>query len=141
MKAHWIKVFLRLALSMAFLSAVADRLGFWPEEISTWGNMEAFLAYTESMVPWAPESLVPFMGWSATILEAIFAILLILGFKTKLTAQLSGVLLLVFGLSMVFSFGLKAPLDYSVFSAAAAAFGLSLIKEPFLEIDQLTEKK
>tara|TARA_R110001592_G_scaffold221510_3_gene476345 strand:+ start:641 stop:1066 length:426 start_codon:yes stop_codon:yes gene_type:complete len=141
MKAHWIKVFLRLALSMAFLSAVADRFGFWPAEISVWGNMEAFLGYTVSLVPWAPESLVPFMGWSATILEVLFAVFLILGFKTRLTAQLSGVLLLIFGLSMVFSFGIKAPLDYSVFSGAAAAFGLSLIKEPFLEVDQFIGKK
>ncbi|WP_323757958.1 DoxX family membrane protein [Roseivirga sp.] len=141
MKAHWIKVLLRLALSIAFLSAVADRFGFWPAEISVWGNMETFLTYTSSMVPWAPESLVPFMGWSATILEVLFAVLLILGFKTRLTAQLSGILLLIFGLSMAFSFGIKAPLDYSVFSAAAAAFGLSLIKEPFLEVDQFIGKK
>ncbi|MGW8122620.1 DoxX family protein [Roseivirga echinicomitans] len=141
MKAHWIKVFLRLALSMAFLSAVADRFGLWPEEVSAWGNMESFLAYTASLVPWAPEGLVPFIGWAATILEIIFALFLILGFKTRLTAQLSGILLLAFGLSMVFTFGIKAPLDYSVFSAAAAAFALSLMKTPFLEIDNLIRKK
>jgi thiosulfate dehydrogenase (quinone) large subunit len=40
---------------------------------------------------------------------------------------------------MTFSRGIKAPLDYSVFTASAAAFALSLIKEKFLELDSLIE--
>ena len=35
----------------------------------------------------------------------------------------------------------KAPLDYTVFIASAGAFGLSLVKEKFLEIDNLMKKK
>ncbi|WP_282100264.1 hypothetical protein [Aquimarina sp. MMG016] len=42
---------------------------------------------------------------------------------------------------MIINLGIKAPLDYSVFSASAAAFGLSFIKEQYLEIDILLNKK
>jgi hypothetical protein len=42
---------------------------------------------------------------------------------------------------MCVTIGVKAPLDYSVFSAAAAGFGLSIIKEKYLEIDTLLSKK
>ena len=137
MKTKGIKLFLRLALSIGFLSAVTDRFGWWPAEVSAWGNFDSFLAYTASLVPWAPSSIIPFLSWFVTILEAILGLFLLIGFKTKLTAQLSGVLILIFGLSMTFTSGLKGPLDYSVFSAAAAAFGLSLIKEQYLEVDTL----
>lgn len=132
-----IKLFLRLALSAGFLSAVADRFGLYSQQVSVWGNMDAFLKYTHTMLPWLPEMLATFAGWSATILEILFGFCLFLGIKTKFFATLSGVLLLLFGLAMVFSFGLKAPLDYSVFAASAAAFALSTFKIKFLELDQV----
>jgi thiosulfate dehydrogenase (quinone) large subunit len=140
MKTKWIKLFLRLALSFGFLSAVADRLGWWPKEVSAWGDFDSFLSYTASLVPWAPSNFIPFIGSCVTILEAILGLFLLLGFKTKLTAQVSGFLLLIFAFSMTLTSGIKGPLDYSVFSAAAAAFGLSLIKEQFLEVDALIEE-
>jgi thiosulfate dehydrogenase (quinone) large subunit len=59
------------------------------------------------------------------------------GFKTGLFAKLSGFLLLAFALSMTFSTGIKGAFDYSVFSAAAAAFALSFIKEKYLELDTI----
>ncbi|MDO5656153.1 MAG: DoxX family membrane protein [Flavobacteriaceae bacterium] len=133
----FIQLFLRIALSAGFLSAVADRLGLYPAEISVWGNMNAFLQYTQSMMPWAPAAVIPFMGWTATILEIIFGICLLLGLKTKLFAQLSGILLLIFGLTMLVAFGFKTPLDYSVFAASAAAFALSTMKGEFFELDQI----
>lgn len=84
--------------------------------------------------------MIPFLGWASTILEIVLGVCLIIGFKTSLTAKLSGWLLLIFALAMTFSVGIKAPLDASVFAASAGAFGLSLIKERFLEIDNLFEK-
>jgi uncharacterized membrane protein YphA (DoxX/SURF4 family) len=134
MKEKIIKLFLRLALASAFLSAVADRFGLWPKEISSWGNWEAFLVYTQKINPWLPDFLIPAAGILATSAEIIFAICLILGFKTKLFAQLSGILLLLFALSMTFSIGVKSALNFSVFTASAAAFALSLMKTKFLEL-------
>lgn len=141
MKNKYLALFLRLSIAFGFLSAVADRFGFYAKEISTWGNWNAFVDYTFLMNYWLPKSLIPSIAIIATILEIVFAICLLLGFKTQLTAKLSGILLLVFGLSMTFSFGIKPPLDYSVFAIAAAAFALSNLKTRYLEIDSLFFKE
>lgn len=140
MYKNLIKLFLRLAISAGFLSAVADRFGYWGKEVSVWGNWDAFLDYTQLINPWLPESWIPILGIVATVAEVIFGVFLLIGFKTELMAKLSGFLLLVFALSMTFSIGIKGALDYSVFAASAAAFSLGLIKEKFLEVDTLISK-
>jgi len=134
-----IKLFLRLTLGTGFLSAVADRFGYWNLESSAWGNWDSFLEYTKTINPWFPDSLIPTIGLLATGAEIIFAICLILGFKTKLFAKLSGLLLLLFAVSMWFSVGIKGPIDYSVFTASAAAFALSGLKGNYLEIDNIID--
>lgn len=141
MRLRFIKLFLRAALAAAFLSAVADRFGLYPPSISSWGNWPTFLDYTQLINPWAPESLIPALGFLATAAELIFGVCLLIGFKTKLFARLSGYLLLVFGLAMVFSVGIKKTFDYSVFTASAAAFALSILKDTFLEVDSIFSKK
>ncbi|WP_318344835.1 DoxX family protein [Flagellimonas baculiformis] len=130
-----IKLFLRLGLSISFLSAVADRFGMWAKEVSVWGNWENFLDYTQVINPWVPESLIPILGAIATGAEIIFALFILIGFKTELFAKLSGFLLLLFALSMTFSTGIKGALDFSVYTASAAAFALSTLKEKYLEVD------
>ncbi|AXT56459.1 DoxX family protein [Aquimarina sp. AD1] len=137
MKIIYIKLFLRVSIAIGFISAVADRFGFWSKENSAWGTWGNFLEYTKLLNPWAPESIINVIGIIATLAEVLLSIFLLIGFKTSLFAKASGVLLLIFGISMTITLGIKAPLDYSVFSASAAAFGLSLIKEKYLEIDQL----
>lgn len=141
MQSKLVKLFLRLAISAGFLSAVADRFGFWSKENSAWGNWENFLAYTKVLNPLVPENLLEPVAIIATALEIIFAVFLLAGFKTELFAKLSGYLLLLFGLSMTCTIGIKAPLDYSVFTGAAACFALSLLTEKYLEIDTAIAKK
>ncbi|MDD7887072.1 DoxX family protein [Flavivirga sp. 57AJ16] len=140
MKQNIIKLFLRLAISSSFLSAVADRLGLWLQKISVWGNWQSFLDYTQLINPLIPKSIIPFLGLTATILEIVFAVCLLIGFKTELFAKLSGSLLLLFALAMCFSTGIKGAFDYSVLSAAAAAFALSAMKEKHYEIDTILNK-
>lgn len=130
-----IKLFLRFSIAIGFLSASADRLGMWPKQYSAWGNWNSFLEYTQVLNPWVPEALIPTLGGIATGAEIIFAIFLIIGYKTELFAKLSGILLFIFALSMTFSIGIKSAFDYSVFTASAAAFALSLMKEKYLEVD------
>ncbi|SFW74195.1 hypothetical protein SAMN02927921_03868 [Sinomicrobium oceani] len=137
MDTKLIKLFLRLAISFGFLSAVADRFGWWGKEISVWGSWDSFLQYTAVLNPWFPESMIPAIGGITTGAEIVFAVCLILGFKTELFARLSGILLLVFALSMTLSTGIKGAFDYSVFSASAGAFALSLMKEKYGELDSL----
>lgn len=122
--AEW---FLRIALSAGFLSATADRFGFWPENLSVWGNWQNFVGYTQSLMPFIPENLIPFFAISATVLEIGLGILLLTTFKTNLVAKASCALLLLFGLAMTVSVNLKAPLDYSVYTSAAGAFALNII--------------
>ena len=118
---------LRLALSAGMLSAVADRFGFWPKEISAWGNWQAFSDYTQKLNPWVPGSLIHYLAGFATLLEICFAIMLLLPFRTIFFAKATGVLMLLFFVSMAINLGIKAPLDYSVLANAAAAFGLAEI--------------
>jgi len=132
-----IKLFLRLAISSGFLSAVADRFGIWSKTVSVWGNWDSFLQYTELINPWFPKTMIPAIGILATTVEIVFAVCLIVGFKTELFAKLSGLLLLIFALSMTFSTGIKGAFDYSVFCASAGAFALSLMKEKYWELDNL----
>lgn len=131
-----IKLFLRFALAAGFLSAVADRFGMWSKDVSVWGNWDRFLEYTQHINPWMTTEMVAPAGIIATAAEIIFAVCLIIGFKTELVARLSGYLLLIFALSMTFSTGIKGAFDYSVFTAAAAAFALSMIKEKHWEVDK-----
>lgn len=91
------------------------------------GNWENFIVYTKTLNPWIPAEMIPAIGFVATLLEIVFAVLLLTNFKTSLIAKASGFLLLLFALSMTFSTSLKTPLDYSVFCASAAAFALSEI--------------
>jgi thiosulfate dehydrogenase [quinone] large subunit len=129
-----------VSLALGFLSAVADRLGVYPEEISVWGNWQSFVDYTGLITPWLPATLVYPAAVAATAAEVIFGIALLIGFKTELFARLSGILLLVFALATSFSLGPKAPLDYSVYAAAAAAFALATMNKKYLEVDSLLEK-
>ncbi len=134
------KLFLRLAISVGFLSAVTDRFGLWNKEISAWGNWNSFLEYTELINPWVPNSMISAIGIFATTAEIVFALCLLVGFKTELFARLSGILLLIFALSMTFSTGIKGVFDFSVFTASAGAFALSLLKAKYMELDNLISK-
>src|SRR5438045_4671416 len=69
-----------------------------------------------------PSSLTVSFAWAATVADTLFWILLIAGFKIRMASVLSGLLLLSFAMGMVTGLGIKTPFDYSVFSAAAAAF-------------------
>ena len=125
-KTDYFSLFARIAIALSFLSAVADRIGLWTpllgSENVTWGNMTSFTTYTGILVPWIPNQFLPLLAWIVTIVEAILGVLLIIGFQKRMVALLSGMLLLVFAISMLLFSSVKAPLDYSVFTAAACAF-------------------
>ncbi|PWN63626.1 DoxX family protein [Chryseobacterium phosphatilyticum] len=134
------QLFLRLALSVTMLSAVADRFGWWSKENSAWGNMINFEAYTRKLTFFLPEALSTFSAYAATFLETLLPLMLILGFKTKIAAYGSGLLLLIFALSMTAALGCKAPLDYSVWVGCAGAFLLASQQKYSFSIDQLIKK-
>ena len=115
----------RLALAAGFLSAVGDRFGLWGVFGSpgvAWGDWERFVTYTGRLNWFVPGSLVSMVAVVATVAEVTLALLLLTGYRLRWTAYASAVLLLLFGVTMTVALGVKAPLDYSVFAAAAAAF-------------------
>ena len=125
-KTDYFALFARIAIAMSFLSAVADRFGWWTpvlgNENVVWGNMGNFITYTGVLVPWISKQVLRLLAWSVTIAEVILGVFLIIGYQKRIVALLSGVLLLTFAFSMMFFSSLKAPLDYSVFTASACSF-------------------
>lgn len=133
-----VTIYLRLALGIAFLSAVADRFGLWGPAgapLVAWGSFHKFLVYTAQVNPWFPMSWIPTIGWLATLCEFALGIALVLGLRTRIAALLSGLLMLVFALGMTLGVGIKAPLNYSVFTASAASFLLACVKDFPLSLD------
>jgi len=118
-------LYARWALGAAFLSAVASRFGLWGVNVG-WGNFANFTRYTAQVNSFLPESIAPFLAWTATTAELSLGSALILGLWPRWVALGSSLLLFLFGTAMAISFGIKEPLDYSVFSASAAALLLAL---------------
>ena len=118
-------LYARLALSAAFLSGIASRFGLYPKGVG-YGNFANFMRYTAEVNSFMPASTIPFLAWAATAAELFFGIALLLGIWPRWIALGSATLLALFGIAMAISFGIKEPLDYSVFSASAAAVLLLL---------------
>jgi putative oxidoreductase len=115
----------RIALGAAFLSAVADRFGLWGM-YGGWGNFANFTRYTAQVNSFLPAGIIPFVAWAATGAETLLGILLIFGLWPRWVSLGSAILLAMFGTAMAISFGVKSPMDYSVFSASSAAVLLAL---------------
>jgi hypothetical protein len=121
---------LRVALAFSFLSAVADRFGLWGSfgvVGVAWGNFGRFTAYTGQLLWFLPPSLVSAAAILATAAEMIVAGGLLVGWKLYWWAFAAAALLLSFALAMTVALGVKAPTDYSVWTAAAAAFLLGAV--------------
>jgi|GEM_PF-223330 len=123
--AQW---FLRIALAAGFLSAVADRFGLWGAPGTSgvaWGDWPSFVAYVAELNWFAPSALIPALAWAATLAEIVIALGLLIGWRLRWFALASGLLLMSFALTMTLALDIKAPLDYSVFAAAAGSFLLA----------------
>ena len=85
-------VFLRYALALSFLSAVADRFGLWGsfgQPNVTWGSFSRFLEYTHRLNWYLPAGMILPLGVITTGAELLFGLLLV-GWHTRITALLSG---------------------------------------------------
>jgi len=118
-------LYARMALGAAFLSGIASRFGLYGKNVG-YGNFANFMRYTAEVNSFMPAFTVPFLAWTATAAELYLGVTLILGVWPRWVAFGSALLLALFGIAMAISFGVKSPLDYSVFSASAAAALLAL---------------
>ena len=137
-------VFLRLALGISFLSAVADRFGLWGaygKPNVSWGNYARFVGYAAKLNSFFPAQVIPVLAMISTAAEIVFGILLILGWRTRVTALLSAILLIAFAVAMTISLGVEAPLSFSVYSAAGGALLLATCTEFPLSLDSLLQSR
>jgi putative oxidoreductase len=118
-------IYARLAIGAAFLSAVASRFGIWDGEPGL-SRFAGFTQYTAEVNAFMPAATIPFLAWAATAAETSLGVALVAGLRVRWVALASAVLLALFGTAMAISLGPKSPLDYSVFSASAAALLLAL---------------
>jgi hypothetical protein len=81
-----------------------------------WGNFSRFLEYTHMLNWYLPAGMIPALGVIATGAESFFGLLLLVGWHTRAIALLSGLLLLSFGAAMTLALGIKAPLNFAVFT-------------------------
>ena len=122
---------LRVALAVAFLSAVADRLGLWGAAGTggvEWGDLAHFNAYVAKLNWFLPASIIPWVGWAATSAESLLAVGLLIGWQLRWIALGSALLLLSFATTMIIALGPKAPLDYSVFTSMSSVFLLFVLQ-------------
>jgi putative oxidoreductase len=122
-------LFTRIALGAAFLSGIASRFGWWGPGVG-YGSFQNFVTYTAEVNSFMPANTIVFLAWSATIAECVLGVALLVGLFRPWTAIASTTLLILFGSAMAVSFGIKSPLDYSVFSAAGAALLLAIFDHP-----------
>ncbi|MGD0134376.1 MAG: DoxX family protein [Bryobacteraceae bacterium] len=122
---RWGILYLRIALGVAFLSGIADRFGLYGKNVG-YGNFDGFMRYTAQVNSFMPAFSIPFLAWAATLAEFGLGAALIIGIWPRWVGLGSAVLLALFGIAMAISFGIKSPLDYSVFSASAGALVLAL---------------
>jgi len=67
----------------------------------------------------------------------MLGILLMAGFKTRWVATLTGILLLIFAISISMTLGIKSTFDYSVWVGSAGAFLLGSQKRFIYSLDNL----
>jgi putative oxidoreductase len=123
------QLLLRIALGIGFLTTVSDRLGLLPSGTRNveWGNWHSFIDYTGTLMPFLSRPAVNIMGSIATLSEATLGILLIIGFKTRQAAIGSCGLTFIFALAMTVFLGIKAPINFAVFSTCTGSLLLATI--------------
>jgi uncharacterized membrane protein YphA (DoxX/SURF4 family) len=81
--------------------------------------------------------MIPPLGVIATGAEILFDLLLLVGWHTSATALLRGLLLLSFGVAMTLALGVKAPLNFAVFTGVGGALLLANCEGFPLSVDEL----
>lgn len=134
------QLYVRLALAIGFIYPVLDRIGWLGpagQHNVSWGNWDNFQVYVHVLLPFLSKSVSDVMGWLATIAELLFAVLLLIGYYTRVAAIGSFILTLTFAICMATFTGFKAPFNYSVFAVSAAALLLSSLPYYKWSIDNL----
>jgi len=136
------QMLLRVALGIGFLTTVADRLGLFPAGARNieWGAWDKFIDYTGTLMPFLDRPAVNVMGGLATFFETAIGILLIIGFKTRYVAIASCALTFIFAFAMTLFLGIKAPINFAVFSTCTGSLLLSTMPAYSWSLDNAGSK-
>jgi putative oxidoreductase len=129
------RVVVRVALSSAFLVAVADRLGLlgpYGSRNVSWGDWKHFEDYVAVLNWFVPKALIPALSALETVIETGLGLGLLVGFYPRIVAWSSAVLLCSFALTMSIAQGILAPLNYGVLTGVGAALLLGAVAAPRL---------
>ncbi len=140
----FIQLYLRLALSAGYLTLGLDRLGVWgrySQKGISWGDWQHFMVYAGDVMHFLPAVLINIFAIMATIAEISFGLMLLTGTWTRAAAIGSGVLTLLFGISMAVSHGITDPIGYSVFTVSAGSFLLAAVGRFSWALDNWFEKR
>jgi uncharacterized membrane protein YphA (DoxX/SURF4 family) len=99
--------------------------------------MQHFLIYTAVLNPWFPGAVIPAIGILVTALEIALAILLLVGFQTRMAAKISAWLTLGFAVGMTAGAGIKSALNASVIAFSACGWLLAKAGRYPLSLDAL----
>lgn len=125
---------LRLPLAVAFLDAVADRLGLLGPHGTpgvAWGDFAHFISYTARLNAFMPAATVPAL--------AVLAIALIFGIYLPVAAIGSAALLFLFATAMTIA-GFSQ-FSYGVYLMAAGALALSTVDASLLSMDSFLQSR
>ncbi|OOQ61739.1 DoxX family protein [Mucilaginibacter pedocola] len=133
-------VFLRITLAASYLWASADRLGFigaHGQPHVGWGDWQHFMDYCHQVMGFLPDAMVQPLAVIATTAELLIGLMLLAGAYTRIAAVASALLSISFALSMAISFGIDAPLNYSVFTVCGASLVLATAPFYVYSVDNL----
>ncbi|MBB5330326.1 DoxX family protein [Tunturiibacter gelidoferens] len=142
--AGYASLLLRIGLGVGFLSAVADRLGLWGafgQPNVEWGTFSRFLEYTHTLNWYLPDAMILPLGIIASGAEILLGFLLLVGWRTRVTALLSALLMLVFGAAMTLALGVKAPLNFAVLTGIGGSLLLSTCESFPYSVDEFLSRR
>ena len=129
-RVRWLNGGLRVLIGVTFLGSVADRFGLLGAPGAagvSWGDFDHFVTYTRSVNAFLPASWATVLAVLATVCETVLGLLLVIGFRSRVTAAGSALLLFVFGTAMILSLGVGAQFDYAVAVLAAGAWVMTTV--------------
>jgi len=138
------QLYLRVSIGVAYLVFGLDRLGAWGRyggKNISWGDWDHFIKYAAEVMNFLPLQVVNILAIIATVCEISFGIMLLTGIWIRVAALGSGILALLFAISMAVSSGITSPLSYSVFTLSAASFLLADCEEYNWSIDNLIVRR
>ena len=126
--------------------ALRSRRPLWPvgppgSPNVAWGDWRTFEEYVAKLNWFAPQSTIFALAWAATLAEILVGLGLLAGWQLRWVAFAGGLLLLSFAVTMTIALGIKAPLDFSVFGAAAGAFLLAAVSGKNERSSELAERR